>query len=83
MSAKQRQYLCSPPPVDSTNYWMCFEFPFNLIGKSQNGLFNRPIMVRAQILVHRWKPSTRISTVLQMDLARSNCLFQSVTQANL
>ena len=30
---------------------VCFEFPFNLIG-----FFNRPIMTRTQILVHRWGP---------------------------
>ena len=31
-----------------------FEFHFNLIGKSTMAFFNRPIMARTQILVHRW-----------------------------
>ena len=37
-----------------------FQFPFNLIGKSTMAFFNRPIMARAQILVHGWEPRTRI-----------------------
>ena len=40
-----------------------FEFPFNLIGKSTmafNGILNRSIMARPQILVHRLGPRTRI-----------------------
>ena len=28
-----------------------------------NGFFNRPIMVHTQILVHRWRPRTRISSL--------------------
>ena len=39
------------------------EFPFNLIDKSTMGFFNRPIMARTQILVHRWGPRTRISVL--------------------
>ena len=40
-----------------------FKFPFNLIGKSTMAFFNRPIMTRAQILVHSWGPRTRISAL--------------------
>ena len=28
-----------------------------------NGFFNRPVLIRTQILVHRWEPSTRISAL--------------------
>ena len=38
---------------------VCFEFPVSLIGKSTIAFFNRPILVRTQILVHRWGPETR------------------------
>ena len=33
-----------------------FEFPFILIGKLTMVFFNKPIMARTQILVHRWGP---------------------------
>ena len=36
------------------------EFPLKLIGQSTNGLFNRSIMARTQILVHSWRRRTRI-----------------------
>ena len=38
---------------------VCFKFLFNMIGKSAMAFFNRPIMARTQILVHRWGPRTR------------------------
>ena len=38
---------------------VCFKFLFNMIGKSVMAFFNGPIMVRTQILVHRWGPRTR------------------------
>ena len=46
---------CSGPPTDSTNYVpeVRLECPFILIGKSTMALFNRPIMARTQIRVHR------------------------------
>ena len=31
--------------------------------QTDNGIFNRPIMVHTQILVHRWRPRTRISVL--------------------
>ena len=42
-----------------------FEFPFILIGKSTMAFFNRPIMARTQILVHRWGSRTRISALFR------------------
>ena len=41
---------------------MHFKFPFNLIN-IDNGTFNRAIMVRSQILVHRREPRTWISAL--------------------
>ena len=41
---------------------MHFKFPFNLIN-IDNGTFNRAIMVRTQILVHRREPGTWISAL--------------------
>ena len=36
------------------------EFPFILIDQSAMALFNRPMMARTQIRVHRWEPRTRM-----------------------
>ena len=61
-SAKQWRYPCSRPPTDSMKSpEMRFEFPFILIGKLTIAFFfNKPVMVRNQILVHRWGPRARI-----------------------
>ena len=54
-SAKQQRDPCSGPSTDSKELpEVRFGFPFNLIGQSNNGFFNRPIMARTQILVHSW-----------------------------
>ena len=46
-----------------------FEFPFILGLQNNNGFFNRPVMARTQILVHRWGPRNKdFSTGLQKDL---------------
>ena len=42
-----------------------FDFPFNLIGKYTAAFFNRPIMMRIQILIHRWGPRTKISALFR------------------
>ena len=36
------------------------EFPFTLIDQSAMAFFNRPMMARTQIRVHRWEPRTRM-----------------------
>ena len=36
------------------------EFPFILIDQSAMAFFNRPMMARTQIQVHRWEPRTRM-----------------------
>ena len=36
------------------------EFPFILIDQSAMAFFNRPMMARTQIRVHRWEPRTRM-----------------------
>ena len=36
------------------------EFPFILIDQSAMPFFNRPMMARTQIRVHRWEPRTRM-----------------------
>ena len=63
-SAKQqRRDRCSGPPTDSTNYRKCvLNFLSSWLANRQ-WLFNRPIVVRTQILEHRWGPRTRISAV--------------------
>ena len=40
-----------------------FGFSFILIVQSTIVFFNRPVLIRTQILVHRWGPSTRISAL--------------------
>ena len=53
-TATQRRDPCSGPSTDSMNYrkWVSnFVYPDWQIN---NGFFNRPIMVRTQILVHSW-----------------------------
>ena len=48
-----------------------FEFPLILIAKSTMAFFNRPIMARTQIRVHRWGRRTRIlARFSQTDLSR-------------
>ena len=61
--ANQRRHPCSGTPTDLTNYRKCV----SLIPDWQidNSFFNRPIMVCAQILVHRWVPITRILALIQ------------------
>jgi len=34
------------------NYWRCVEISFNPDWQIDNGFFNKPIIVRSQILVH-------------------------------
>ena len=54
-SAKHHRDPCSGPSTDSKELReVRFGFPFNQIGQSNNGFFNRPIMARTQILVHSW-----------------------------
>ena len=42
-----------------------FEFPFILFGKSTMAFFYWPDIATIQILVHRWRPRTRISTLFR------------------
>ena len=50
---------CSGPLTDSTNHGNCVSnFPSTWLAIRQ-WLFNRPIMARTQILVHRWGPRTK------------------------
>ena len=54
-SAKQQRDPCSGPSTDIKELpEVRLGFPFYLIGQSNNGFFNRPIMACTQILVHRW-----------------------------
>ena len=69
-SVKQRWYPCSGcfgPLMDWTNYQRCVSNFSSSWLANQEWLFNRPIMVHTQILVHRWGPRTTIS---QMDKTR-------------
>ena len=44
------------PPTDATNYRKCVSnFPSTWLANRQWPFFNRPIMTRAQILVHSWR----------------------------
>ena len=42
-----------------------FRVSFQPDWQINNGFFNRPIMARIQILVHRWRPKTRISALFR------------------
>ena len=56
MFANQCWYPCLGPLTASTNYLKCFlYFPSTRLA-NQQWLFNRPIMVQTQILVHSWDP---------------------------
>ena len=48
------------------NYRKCVSnFPSTWLVKIDNGSFNRPIMARTQILIHRWGPRTSISALFR------------------
>ena len=47
-------------PTDSTNYRKCISNFLLSDWKINNDIFNRPVMARTQIQVHRWGPRTRI-----------------------
>ena len=53
-----------PRSADSTNYrkWVS-NFLSSWSANRQTALFDRPIMARTQILVHRWRRRTRISAL--------------------
>ena len=53
---KQRRYRCSGPSTDSTNYRSCGQISFQPDWQINDGVFNKPIMVSIQIMVHRWGP---------------------------
>ena len=52
-SAKQRRYPCSGPTTASTNYRSVSNFRSTWLANGK-WPFNRPVMARAQILVHWW-----------------------------
>ena len=54
-----------PPPTDSKNYWKCVSNFLSSRLEKQQFFFNKPIMARIQILVHRWGLRTRISALFR------------------
>ena len=62
MFVKQHRDPCSGLPMDWTNYWKCVSHvPIQPDWQIDNGLFNRPVMVHTQILIHRWGPRKRFN----------------------
>ena len=70
-----RSMFCAPNGLDKLME-VRFEFPFILF--DSNGFFNKPVMVRAQILVHRWGPRTRILALFCRQFSQT--LILSMTQ---
>ena len=56
MSTKQCRYPRSGSATDLTNYLKSVQISFHLDWLIDRVLFNRPIMARTQILVHRLGP---------------------------
>ena len=60
MSAKQCRDPCSGPQRTQQITGSVFQIYFHPDWQFDNVFFDRPIMARDQILVHRWGPRTRI-----------------------
>ena len=67
---KLSNILVPGSPTDSTNYWKCVSSSLQSDWKIDNGFFNRSIMARTQILVHRWGPRTRILALFRRRTCR-------------
>jgi len=61
--AAPRSLFCPPPPPPRRTQRItrsAFRISFQSDWLIDNGIFNRPIMARTEILVHRWGPRSRI-----------------------
>ena len=63
---------------------MCFRISLQPAWQINNGVFDRPILARIQILIHRWPPRTRVSgqDCFADNLYLSRSLVPSAVQAN-
>ena len=57
---KQCRDLCSGPPTTQQIIGSAFRVSFHPDWPIDSVFFNRPIIAHTQILVHRWRPQTRI-----------------------
>ena len=77
-SVKQCRDPCSGPPTTQQIIGSAFRISFHPDWPIDSVFFNRPIIAHTQILVHRWRPRTRISVLFHKRINQS--LVSSVAQ---